>query len=268
MESHALGYADVPGLPAPGVAGHAGRLGLGAWAGRRVLVCRGRVHGYEGHPVEAVTRLVHQLAEWGVRRLVLTNAAGGIHAELNPGDPMLIAAHLKLLGPADWRRPVSHSAPYSAAWREAAARGVPGVRSGTYAALTGPTYETPAEIRALAAMGADAVGMSTAREAEAAHALGMSVLGVSCVTNKGAGLGDGTLTHAEVEATGRRAAAKLARLVEAALTAGFQPPLPDPDPSPVLLPTPAPAFALASRPGTEYASLSEPNADPREDDTP
>ena len=220
-ETHAISYADIPGLPAPGVAGHAGRLGLGAWAGRAVLVCRGRVHGYEGHPPEVVTRLVRQLGEWGVRRLVLTNAAGGIRADLNPGDLMLIRAHLTLLGPGDWRGTGNVAAPYTAGWREAVARDVKGVLPGIYAALTGPNYETAAEIRALMAMGANAVGMSTAREADAAHELGMSVLAVSCITNKAAGLGGGALSHAEVEATGRAAATKLARLVEAALGRGL-----------------------------------------------
>ncbi len=216
VESHAISYADIPGLPAPGVAGHAGHLGLGTWAGHTVLVCRGRVHGYEGHPPEVVTRLVRQLGAWGVRHLILTNAAGGIRADLNPGDLMLIGAHRTLLGPADWRGAGVVAGPYSAEWRAAVAA-ASGCPVGAYAALTGPAYETPAEIRALAAMGADAVGMSTAREADAAHELGMSVLGVSCITNKAAGLGAGILSHAEVEATGRAAAAKLARLVEAAL---------------------------------------------------
>ena len=148
------------------------------------------------------------------RELVLTNAAGGIRADLVPGELMLIERHLPLLDAAGWKSLVG-AAPYSARLIArlqslSAPRSLP---TGTYAALTGPCYETPAEIRALRQMGADAVGMSTAREAEAAHALGMEVAALSCITNKAAGLGYGPLDHTEVLQTAAAPADRLADLI-------------------------------------------------------
>ena len=201
-------YAEVPGLPPPTVAGHSGRLSVGTWAGVPAVVCSGRVHFYEGHPWDRVTRLVELVADLGVRTLLLTNAAGGIRRDLNPGDLMAITGHLKLLGPAAWQDFTVRS-PYSPRLRELD----PMLPTGVYAALTGPCYETPAEIRALAAAGADAVGMSTAVEAEAAAARGLEVVGVSTITNKAAGLGDRPLSHGEVEQTAKLAVGRLAGLV-------------------------------------------------------
>ncbi len=212
-----LDYADIPGLVPPTVAGHRGQVAVGHWAGTPALVCLGRVHYYEGHPWDRVTRLVHLCADLGVRRVVLTNAAGGIRSDLNPGDLMAITAHLPLLGRADWRSPLPVAGPYTPDL-VAVARAA-GLSSGVYAALTGPCYETPAEIRAMAALGADAVGMSTAREAEAAAARGLQVAGVSCVTNKAAGLAPGALAHSEVEATARTAVNRLAAVVTALVAA-------------------------------------------------
>ncbi len=201
-------YAVVPGLPPPTVAGHSGRLSIGTWAGVPAVVCSGRVHFYEGHPWDRVTRLVELVADLGVRTLLLTNAAGGIRRDLNPGDMMAVTGHLKLLGPAAWRDFAVRS-PYSPRLRDLD----PTLPAGVYAALTGPCYETPAEIRALAAAGADAVGMSTAVEAEAGAARGLEVLAVSTITNKAAGLGDGPLSHAEVEQTAKLAVGRLGGLV-------------------------------------------------------
>jgi purine-nucleoside phosphorylase len=212
----AVGYADVPGLVPPTVAGHRGQMSVGHWDGVPTVVCYGRVHFYEGHPWERVTRLVHLLAEFGVKRLLLTNAAGGIRDDLTPGALMAIRGHLKLLDAGAWRSIASLSpggrgvggenisSPYTP---------IPNLSSGIYAALTGPCYETPAEIRALRAMGADAVGMSTAVEAEAAAALGLAVSAVSCITNKAAGLAAGTLSHHEVEQTAKAAGERLAAAV-------------------------------------------------------
>lgn len=206
-------YAEVPGLPPPTVAGHSGKLTVGTWAGAPAVVCSGRVHFYEGHPWDRVTRLVEIVADLGVTTLLLTNAAGGIRPGLNPGDLLALTAHLKLLGPDAWRDFTPRS-PYSPRLVARLQSLDPQLPAGVYAALTGPCYETPAEIRALAAAGADAVGMSTAVEAEAAAARGLEVAAVSTITNKAAGLGDGPLSHAEVEQTAKLAVARLGALVE------------------------------------------------------
>jgi purine-nucleoside phosphorylase len=204
-ERASVGFGDVPGLVPPTVHGHGGRLAAGEWAGVPALLFLGRLHFYEGHPWSVVTGTVRTAAELGAARVVLTNAAGGIHPSLKPGDLMAIRGHIKLLGPAAWRAVANDTAlsqPYSPrligvlqAHEVAAGRDL---LAGVYAALTGPCYETPAEIRALAACGADAVGMSTAVEAEEAARLGLEVAGISCVTNKAAGLGGAPLDHAEV----------------------------------------------------------------------
>lgn len=216
-----VGYADVPGLVGPTVAGHRGTLAVGEWAGVPAVVCSGRVHFYEGHPWGRVTRLVEVAAEFGVKVLLLTNAAGGIRDDLNPGELMLIGGHLKLLDRDAWRRlgerpgltPPSEP-PYSPRLATLLRRLDPALPAGVYAALTGPCYETPAEIRALRAAGADAVGMSTAIEAEAAARLGLEVAAISTITNKAAGLGHGPLSHKEVEETAKLAVARLGRLIE------------------------------------------------------
>lgn len=206
-------FADVPGLVPPTVAGHKGKLSVGHWGGVPAVVSFGRVHFYEGHPWDRVTRLVQLIAEFGVKMLILTNAAGGIRDDLSPGDLMAIRGHIKLFS----REPAA-----SAFWTDALAAGsrltnpyslLAPLPSGVYAALTGPCYETPAEIRALRAIGADAVGMSTAVEAETAAALGLTVAGISCITNKAAGLSDGPLSHHEVEETAKKAVAKLAEVI-------------------------------------------------------
>ena len=221
-----VGFGEVPGLVPPTVAGHRGQVAVGHWAGVPAVVCFGRVHFYEGHPPERLTRLVRLFAECGATAVLLTNAAGGIHPSLTPGSLMAIRGHFKLIGGEAWKalpdgRPCS--APYSPrlldlVLRSEAAAGRD-LLAGTYAALTGPSYETPAEIRCLRTAGADAVGMSTAWEAEAAAGLGLEVAAVSCVTNLGAGLSDGPLSHAEVEVTARTAIGRLAELVGTVLAA-------------------------------------------------
>jgi len=225
-------YADVPGLVPPTVAGHGGRLAVGHWGGVPVLVCFGRVHFYEGHPWDRVTALVRLVADLGVKSLVLTNATGGIRGDLNPGDLMPIGGHLKLLDGEAWKelvragsvsdglRATGSHASGSDFWHHVplleAATGKP---AGVYAGLTGPCYETPAEIRALRTIGADAVGMSTAVEAETAAELGLTVAGVSCVTNKAAGLTAGTLNHHEVEEVAKQAVGRLGRVLSAVFRA-------------------------------------------------
>ncbi len=190
-----MGFADIPGFAAPTVHGHGGRAILGRWANVPVLVFQGRMHFYEGHTWERATATVRLAAEVGVKVLLLTNAAGGIHDDLTPGSLMPIRGHLKFLDREAWKRPVETTSVYSSRLLAL----LPDTFPGTYAALTGPTYETPAEIRALRAMGADAVGMSTAVEAETAANLGLEVAAISCITNKAAGLSAGGLAHAEVQ---------------------------------------------------------------------
>jgi purine-nucleoside phosphorylase len=220
VERATVSFGDIPGLVPPTVHGHGGRLAVGEWSGVPALLFLGRLHFYEGHPLSVVTGTIRIVAELGATRVVLTNAAGGIHPALSPGDLMAIRGHLKLLEPRAWRALASDSAasqPYSArllevlqAHERAAGREL---LAGVYAALTGPSYETPGEIRALAKCGADAVGMSTALEAEEAARLGLEVAGISCITNKAAGLGDAALDHAEVLVNARLAVTRMGELL-------------------------------------------------------
>jgi purine-nucleoside phosphorylase len=204
-EHSSVAFGDIPGLVPPTVQGHKGRLAIGDWAGTPALVFFGRLHFYEGHPWDVVTGTVRILADLGAKHLILTNAAGGIHPSLGPGSLMAIRDHITLLGRDAWKQlatGVRPPSPYSArlvrAMQDHEAAAGRELLAGVYAALTGPSYETPAEIRALRTCGADAVGMSTAREAQAAAALGMEVAAISCITNQAAGLGGAPLDHHEV----------------------------------------------------------------------
>jgi purine-nucleoside phosphorylase len=221
-ERDTIPFGEIPGLVPSTVHGHTGRLAVGEWGNIPALVFFGRLHFYEGHSWEVVTGIVRTAANLGAKVLVLTNAAGGIHPALAPGGLMAIRGHLKLLGPGAWRRLAAGenpAAPYSGrlielmqAHEAAAGREL---IAGVYAALTGPSYETPAEIRALRMCGADAVGMSTAMEAEAAvaAALGLEVAAVSCVTNRAAGLTDDLLDHGEVLVNAKLATERLGGLI-------------------------------------------------------
>ncbi len=211
-ESASIPFGDVPGLVAPTVVGHAGSIRVGTLNGAPLLVFRGRLHFYEGHGWDQVARPVDLAHAWGIRTLILTNAAGGIRPDLNPGDLMLLADHRYWQTVDSWKRSPSPS-PYDAeliqmVQANEAKRGRP-LLAGIYAALTGPNYETPAEIRALQACGFDAVGMSTAFEALTAQRLGMRVLAISSITNKAAGLGNGPLNHEEVLANAHKPAERL-----------------------------------------------------------
>jgi len=213
-----VSFGDVPGLVPPTVAGHHGELLVGTWGEQPAIVCVGRVHFYEGHEWTRVVRLIHLIADLGVKRLLLTNAAGGIHKDLQPGDLMVINRHLKLLDSDAWRAASQFApqpTPYSLAEELAklASQNGKQLLLGTYAALTGPCYETPAEIRMLRTLGADAVGMSTAIEAEAAVERGLAVAGLSVITNHAAGLSPGTLSHKEVGENARLAIARLSSLL-------------------------------------------------------
>jgi purine-nucleoside phosphorylase len=207
-------YGEIPGFFAPTVAGHAGNLCFGRAAGMDVAALQGRVHFYEGHEISAVVHPVRVLALLGAEVVIVTNSAGGIRADLRPGDFMLLTDHLNLMGVNPLRGPnddlvgvrfLDLTEAYDPALQEAARtaaheRGI-ALREGVYAALAGPTYETPAEIRYLRTVGADAVGMSTVPEVIAARHAGLRVVGISCVTNAAAGLSPVKLSHAEVEET-------------------------------------------------------------------
>jgi len=220
-------YDEVPGLPVSKVPGHAGRFVLGRIpsSGRKVVIAQGRSHLYEGLTAAEITAGVRFLAtELGVKRLVLTNAAGAIDASFAVGGLMVLTDHLNLLGASPLTGgPHFHdmSAVYSPKLREAlflAAESL-GMRlfHGVYAAVPGPQYETPAEVRMLRTLGAQAVGMSTVPEAIQARALGLEVAGISMLTNWGAGLAPATLDHSEVVQVGAEASEGLGRLLHAAL---------------------------------------------------
>ena len=211
----AISYADIPGMPRTHVAGHAGRLVFGTVGQQSVVMLQGRVHFYEGHDTNAILFGVRLLAQLGIHSLIVTNAAGGIRSSLKPGCLMLIRSHLRPLGTRfphsgqaagnarDFATAESEQKLWSPALCDLAKTiSTPlSVQDGVYAMMTGPCYETPAEIRMLRTLGADAVGMSTVPEAIEASSSGIRVLGVSCITNVAAGLSDKSLNHAEVTET-------------------------------------------------------------------
>jgi purine-nucleoside phosphorylase len=222
-----LAYADIPGFPPVGVAGHAGELVVGRLADVPVILLSGRAHYYEGHSMDVVTFAVRVMAACGISDLLLTNAAGGVKRSLRPGDFMLLEDHINWMGANPLRGPVAAGLPrfvdltevYDAGLRRCLKRAARncGVRlqSGVYLAVSGPSYETPAEIRAFARLGADAVGMSTVSEAIVARQCGLRVAAISCITNLAAGRSAGLLSHSEVLATGRSTASAAAKLLQA-----------------------------------------------------
>jgi len=226
----ALPYAKVPHFPRSAVAGHAGRVVFGRCAGIPLVALEGRVHFYEGHPLDLATVPVRTLAALGVKVLVLTNAAGGIRSDLRPGDLMVVVDHLNLIGanplhgPHDERlgpRFPDLTRAYDPVLieilRAAADECAFEVRRGVYAAMPGPSYETPAEIRMLRTLGADAVGMSTVPEVIVARQCGLRVAAISAITNMAAGITGRPLSHEEVLEAGRRVADRLIRLLRTAI---------------------------------------------------
>ena len=226
-EATALDYGDLPGFPRPGIDGHAGRLVLGRLAGAPVACLQGRVHLYEGVPAGAINVLPRTLKALGCEILILTNAAGSLRPEIEPGAIALIEDHINLLG----RNPLAGandaaigprfpdmSEVYDRDLREraraVAARLEIPLRAGVYLATLGPSFETPAEIRAFRALGAELVGMSTVPEAISARHCGLRVLGFSIITNLAAGLAEGTLSHEETLAQAAKAAGCLRGLLE------------------------------------------------------
>ena len=220
--STTIPFEELDAMPRSAVPGHAGRFVLGELGGRRVLVQQGRVHLYEGWSAHEVTRAVRAFALLGCRGVILTNAAGGLHEEWAPGTLMRITDHIDLqragpLFPAERGVGSPYDAELGARLEHAAEEAQVGLERGVYAGLLGPAYETPAEIRMLAWMGADAVGMSTVAEAAAAHAAGLRVAAISCITNHAAGIAPEPLSHDEVMAVGREASERFTRLFEAAV---------------------------------------------------
>lgn len=196
-------FGELPNLPAPSVHGHRGQLFLGTWAQRRVLVFAGRVHYYEGHPWRSVVQPVKLAHQLGARELILTNAVGGIRDDLGPGSLVAISDHMEWTRQFWWRSPGEpRKSPYSkrliARLQDAAGTVGFDLTTGIYAQVTGPSYETPAEVRALRTCGADVVGMSTAREIQTGFDLGMECAAISCVCNKASGLSSGPIHHGEV----------------------------------------------------------------------
>ena len=211
-----ISYAETPGFPKPTVSGHAGELFFGHLGKTPVLVLSGRAHFYEGHAMERVTFATRTLAAFGITDLLLTNAAGGINKKFRAGDFMVLTDHINLMGANPLRgstikrlpRFVDLTEAYDKKLREllfkAGKISKQKLQQGVYLAVSGPSYETPAEIRALATLGADAVGMSTVPEAIAARQLGLRVAAVSCITNLAAGISKEKLSHTEVLETAER----------------------------------------------------------------
>jgi purine-nucleoside phosphorylase len=227
----AIPFADLPGWPAATAPGHAGRLLLGGLAGRPVVMLQGRFHLYEGNDPGLVIQPVLLFHALGAKILVLTNAAGGLDPTFGPGTLMVMTDHLNLTGRSPLIGPNADElgprfADLTDAWsprlrrrlHAAAAAEEVEVREGVSVGLTGPTYETPAEVRMLAGLGGDAVGMSTVLECIAARWVGLEVCGVSLVTNAGAGYTGEPLTHEEVLESGAEAGPRLARVIRRFLT--------------------------------------------------
>ena len=216
-EAVSIPYEDIPGFMRSTAQGHAGQLVVGKVDSVPLLAMKGRVHYYEGYSLEEVTFPMRTFNLLGIKTVILTNAAGGINVQLQQGALMVLSDHLNLMGANPLRGPNDErfgprfpdmSTVYSPELQElvveeAKAIGVE-VRRGIYGALTGPSYETPAEILMLRNLGADAVGMSTVPEAIVARHMGLEVLGISCITNMAAGLSDAPINHEEVMATGDR----------------------------------------------------------------
>jgi purine-nucleoside phosphorylase len=231
-ESVSIPYEEIPGFVRSTAQGHAGRLVIGKIDSVPLLAMQGRVHYYEGYSLEEVTFPVRTFGLLGIKTLVLTNAAGGVNVQLTQGALMVISDHVNLMGVNPLRgtnddrfgpRFPDMTAVYSPELQElvvdeAKAIGVE-VRRGIYGALSGPSYETPAEIHLLRNLGADAVGMSTVPEAIVARHMGLEVLGISCITNMAAGISDEPINHEEVMATGDRVRETFAELLRRVIAA-------------------------------------------------
>ncbi len=219
-------YADIPNFPVSTAPGHVGRFVFGTLNGKNVMCMQGRIHLYEGYPVESVVMPIRVMRKMGVEKLIVTNAAGGINESFNVGDIMLITDHINftgrncLMGANDAEFGVRFpdmSFAYAPGLRETALKCAKAMnmnlQQGVYIGCTGPSYETPAEIRAFRVMGADTVGMSTVQEVIAANHCGMQVLGFSLVSNKAAGLSGERLTEEEVLTIGKQKSEEMQTLI-------------------------------------------------------
>jgi purine-nucleoside phosphorylase len=223
-------YGDIPGWPQSTAAGHAGKLVVGTIDGLPVAALAGRAHLYEGYTAQQVVYGIRTLSKFGTESIILTNAAGGVNPSYGPGRLVLISDHINLLGQNPLTGPNDGSLGprfpdmseaylkrYRTIARDAGSQIGLDLEAGVYAAVPGPSYETPAEIRYLRAIGADLVGMSTALEAIAANHAGMKVLGISCVTNYAAGVSDQKLDHKDVLEVGERVKGTMVELLRRVL---------------------------------------------------
>lgn len=231
-DSCTLPYSMLPGFPRCGVPGHSGNLVIGRVEGTECIALQGRFHYYEGHSMRDIAFPVSVLAGLGVRNLIVTNAAGGLNPEFAPGDLMLVEDHINMMGSnpliGDWagepeKRFADLGRAYDPDLREIAvqvaeARSIC-LRRGIYIGVSGPCYETPAEIRMYRIFGADAIGMSTIPEVIAAVQAGIGVLGISCITNMAAGIGSESITHHEVLRTAKSAKAEFSSLLDGIIEA-------------------------------------------------
>lgn len=226
FESVCIPYSEIPGFETSTVQGHSGQLVFAEIKGKKVVMMQGRYHFYEGHPMERIVYPIKVMKKLGVKTLILTNAAGALNKSFKPADLMLISDHINfmgtnpLIGPNDeslGTRFPDMSEVYNKKLLELAQNcakkiGIE-VQKGIYAACTGPSYETPAEVKMLSMLGADAVGMSTAPEAVVANYCGIKVLGISCISNSAAGVQQNPLSHEEVIATTNIAKEKFQSLI-------------------------------------------------------
>jgi purine-nucleoside phosphorylase len=216
-----VGFEEAPGFAAPTVVGHSGKLRIGEWSGEPVLVMLGRMHLYEGHSIDRVVHPIRVAANLGARRIVLTNMSGGVHSDWPLPSLAVVEGHRDLQ--FGWREGFRSDVcrPYSERlirWlNDAAAEAGTPIRGGVYAGLLGPTYETPAEIGALHALGCDLVGMSTVQEARVASELGLECCAISCVANYAAGVTEREIDHSDVVDAGKAIAPQLVALLDAFL---------------------------------------------------
>lgn len=221
-----IDYKDIPGFPKATVPGHKGQFVVGRCQGKEIIAAQGRFHYYEGYDMEQVVLPVRTMKVMGIHTLIITNSAGGVNPDFSPGDLMVISDHINIsginplrgknkddLGPRFPDMTYAYDPGLRRLVKEVAREAGLKVREGVYAMMTGPSYETPAEIRMLQRLGADAVGMSTVPEVIAAVHAGLKVVGISCITNMAAGILDKPLTHEEVMEVAGRAARDFTRLL-------------------------------------------------------
>ena len=222
-----IDYNDIPSFPVSTVEGHAGKLVFGTVSGKNVLAMKGRFHYYEGYEISQVVFHIKVFKLLGIKNILVTNAAGGVNTEYNPGDLMIIKDHISFFAPSPLRgENIDEFGPRFPDMSEAYSKKLISmtedvahklnldIKKGVYAFAQGPMFETPAEIRALRLLGADAVGMSTVPEVITARHAGMRVLGISCITNMAAGVLDQPLNHEEVMITAKKAEEKFSTLVK------------------------------------------------------